>query len=370
MRPSIRHLAVLVACLSAGVAVAAARRPADAASPAKAAAKRGPVQKEADAFLATLTGLLAPVSTSAALADWAAATDVTPEHVAQRTGADKGLAALIGATTVIDKTKALLKNEKQLDDLTVRQLRKLLLAAAENPGTIPEVVARRVELETKQSAILDGYTFCLQPKGDQLRQGRSPPTTSTTSCRSRAISTNASASGRRRRRSAGRSSRASIELHQAAQPGGARAGLPLVLRAPGRRLRHDRRRDDEAARRHAGDDEAALRRAALLGEEPARRALQAPGPEADPRPLGRQPLGADLAGAGRGRQPGSRCSRGRRPRPSSRAPRASTSRSASRSCRRRSGRGPTSTRCRPAWPARRTATPRPGTSTASATCAR
>lgn len=166
MRPSIRHLAVLVACLSAGVAVAAgAAGPADGAKPAKAAAKRGPVQKEADAFLATLTGLLAPVSTSAALADWAAATDVTPEHVAQRTGADKGLAALIGATTVIDKTKALLKNEKQLDDLTVRQLRKLLLAAAENPGTIPEVVARRVELETKQSAILDGYTFCLQPKG-------------------------------------------------------------------------------------------------------------------------------------------------------------------------------------------------------------
>jgi len=166
MRPSIRHLAVLVACLSAGVAVAAgAAGPADGAKPAKGAAKRGPVQKEADAFLATLTGLLAPVSTSASLADWAAATDVTPEHVAQRTGADKGLAALIGATTVIDKTKALLKNEKQLDDLTVRQLRKLLLAAAENPGTIPEVVARRVELETKQSAILDGYTFCLQPKG-------------------------------------------------------------------------------------------------------------------------------------------------------------------------------------------------------------
>jgi peptidyl-dipeptidase A len=166
MRPSIRHLAALVACLSLGVAVAAgAAGPADGAKPGKGTAKRGPVQKDADAFLATLTGLLAPVATSAALADWAAATDVTPEHVAQRTGADKGLAALIGATTVIDKSKALLKNEKQLDDLTVRQLRKLLLAAAENPGTIPEVVARRVELETKQSAILDGYTFCLQPKG-------------------------------------------------------------------------------------------------------------------------------------------------------------------------------------------------------------
>src|SRR6185369_8174744 len=131
-------------------------------------AKKGnatPAQKEADAFLATVTGLIWPVSTSATLADWAAATDVTPEHVAQRTGADKALAALIGSTTVIEKTKELLKNEKRLDDLTVRQLRKLLLAAAENPGTIPEVVAKRVELESKQSAIMDGYTFCLQPKG-------------------------------------------------------------------------------------------------------------------------------------------------------------------------------------------------------------
>ena len=73
---------------------------------------------------------------------------------------------MIGSTTVIDKTKALLKNEKQLDELTVRQLRKLLLAAAESPGTIPDVVAKRVELESKQSAILDGYTFCLQPKGN------------------------------------------------------------------------------------------------------------------------------------------------------------------------------------------------------------
>jgi peptidyl-dipeptidase A len=176
MRPSIRAIGVLVACLFAcfvaGVAVAAAAAgPSDTAKATKSTkstkgtAKKGPVQKEADAFLATVTGLLAPVRTSADLADWAAATDVTPDHVAQRTGADKSLAALRGSTTLIDKTKALLKNDKQLDELTVRQLRLLLLAAAETPGTIPDVVAKRVELEAKQSAILDGYTFCLQPKG-------------------------------------------------------------------------------------------------------------------------------------------------------------------------------------------------------------
>ena len=121
------------------------------------------------------------MSTSASLADWAAATDVTPEHVAQRTGADKALAALIGSTTVIDKTKALLKNEKQLDELTVRQLRKLLLAAAENPGTIPEVVAKRVELETKQSEHPRRLHVLPAAQGRQPAPSRSPPTTSTTS---------------------------------------------------------------------------------------------------------------------------------------------------------------------------------------------
>jgi len=162
MQASIRHVGILVACLSVATAVAVG-------APAIAEGGKGkqtPTQKEADAFLATVTGLLSPVSTTAANADWEAATDVTPEHVAQRTGADKTLAALSGSTMVIDKTRALLKNEKQLDDITVRQLRKLLLSAAENPGTIPEVVARRVELESKQSEILDGYTFCLQPKGN------------------------------------------------------------------------------------------------------------------------------------------------------------------------------------------------------------
>ena len=108
MRPSIRHTGVLVACLCAGVADAAARTadPPGQAKPARPAGdkpkatkkgKRGPIQQEADAFLSTLTGLLTPVSTSASLADWAAATDVTPEHVAQRTGADKVQAALIGS---------------------------------------------------------------------------------------------------------------------------------------------------------------------------------------------------------------------------------------------------------------------------------
>ena len=80
MRASIRHVGILVACLSVAPAVAEGGK-----------GKQTPAQKEADAFLATVTGLLSPVSTSAANADWAAATDVTPEHIGERTGADKTL---------------------------------------------------------------------------------------------------------------------------------------------------------------------------------------------------------------------------------------------------------------------------------------
>ncbi|HZL20248.1 MAG TPA: M2 family metallopeptidase [Polyangia bacterium] len=176
MRASIRWTGCLVAC--ALIATGAARavggsakaNAAEAPAPKtvnptikKKPGKANAAEKEAEAFITETVGLLAPVATSANLADWEAATDVTPEHTGQRIGADKALAALDGAKLIIEKTKALLKNERQLDEVTARQLRKLLLGAAESPGTIPEVVGKRVEAEARQSSILDGYTFCLQP---------------------------------------------------------------------------------------------------------------------------------------------------------------------------------------------------------------
>src|SRR5436190_18926101 len=153
MRLSIRTIGILVASLC-GLTAYGLSEMAGAQPPARA--KKSAPQKDAEAFLATMTGLLAPVSTAAAGADWRAATDVTPEHTGERAGADKALAALSGAVEVINRAKALLKEEKQLDDITVRQLRQLLLGAAESPGTIPEVVTKRVELEARQSGILDG----------------------------------------------------------------------------------------------------------------------------------------------------------------------------------------------------------------------
>src|SRR3954470_22852540 len=119
---------------------------------AAAKKKATAAEKDAEAFLETITALLTPVSTVAAEADWAAATDVTPEHTGLRTGADKALATLSGSTVIITRAKAFLAKKKDLDEITVRQLDKLLLGAAENPGTIPVVVGKRVEAEAHQSS--------------------------------------------------------------------------------------------------------------------------------------------------------------------------------------------------------------------------
>jgi peptidyl-dipeptidase A len=118
-------------------------------------------EREARAFLEVISGTLQPLQTVANQAAWAASTDVTAEHTASRTTADKAVAAVSGSKLVIEKTKALLAQKSELEPVTVRQLEKLLREAADSPATIPDVVAKRIEVEARQSSILDGYTFCL-----------------------------------------------------------------------------------------------------------------------------------------------------------------------------------------------------------------
>jgi peptidyl-dipeptidase A len=129
---------------------------------AKPSGKTTVQEREARGFLATMTGVVQPLQTVANQAAWTAATNVTPEHTAARASAEKALASVSGSKLVIEKSKAFLAQKNDLSPLSVRQLTKLQLAAADNPATIPEVVAKRIDAESHQSAILDGYTFCLQ----------------------------------------------------------------------------------------------------------------------------------------------------------------------------------------------------------------
>ncbi len=201
--------------------------------------KATPHEREARAFLETVTGLVQPLHTVANQAAWTASTDVTAEHTAARTTAEKALAAVAGSKLVIEKTRGLLKQKSDLDPLSLRQLDKLLLAAADSPATIPEVVAKRIEAESRQSAILDGYTFCLQTNAagacvrptsandidDLLRKSRNLKEREQAWVASKEI-------GRKLKPGLSRAARP-------AQPGRARDGLLVLLRPASRGLRHD-----------------------------------------------------------------------------------------------------------------------------------
>jgi len=122
-------------------------------------------QAEADAFLARFVEGWLPRETAASNAAWVALTDVTPAHTAEQVAQGQALNEYVGAPEVIDAAKRLLAQKAELTDPTVRQLAKILLRAAEAPGTIPKVVRARTEAEAAQSAAQDSFAFTLQRPG-------------------------------------------------------------------------------------------------------------------------------------------------------------------------------------------------------------
>jgi peptidyl-dipeptidase A len=127
-----------------------------AAADAKADAKQ---------FLETYNLTYQRLYTVTSEAQWLALTDVNDEHTGQRIGADKAQSAFLGSPWIIEKTRALLQHTNELDQLTVRQLQRVLLLASGSPGTIPDVVDERVSAEARQSATLDGFEFKWTPPG-------------------------------------------------------------------------------------------------------------------------------------------------------------------------------------------------------------
>lgn len=156
---SLRRLSVIGAVVSS-LAVSAGVNAAE-----KSNRKVSATEREARAFLETVTPLLQPLATVANQAEWVAATDTSAEHTAARAAAEKAAAAVSGSRLIIERTKALLAKRNELSELTVRQLEKLRLSAAETPATTPDLVSRRIEAEARQSAVLDGFSFCLQQSG-------------------------------------------------------------------------------------------------------------------------------------------------------------------------------------------------------------
>src|SRR5213082_2206736 len=120
-----------------------------------------PVQDRADRFLKLANAGYQALYRTNSEAQWAAVTDVTPEHDAAAAATGKAYAAFNGNPAIINEARELLTHEKELNELTARQLKQLLLNAAEGPMTNPDLVTKRVQAETTQASILNSFEFKL-----------------------------------------------------------------------------------------------------------------------------------------------------------------------------------------------------------------
>ena len=127
--------------------------------PAFVFAVDSPAQERADRFLSLANAGYQALYKLNSEAQWVAITDVTPEHDAAAETAGKAAAAFNGNPALINEARDLLTHKAELNELTVRELNQLLLNAAEGPMTNPDLVARRVEAETKQASILNSFEF-------------------------------------------------------------------------------------------------------------------------------------------------------------------------------------------------------------------
>ncbi len=127
-------------------------------------------KQEAGEFIKQYITTFQPLYYESAQAQWLANTDISPKHDSVSTAAEKKFSAFVGSKDVIQKTRSLLARKDQLDTLQVLQLGKILLSAAEYPGTIPDVVEKLIQANTKQASVLYGFEYVIPDKAGQPRK--------------------------------------------------------------------------------------------------------------------------------------------------------------------------------------------------------
>jgi peptidyl-dipeptidase A len=118
-------------------------------------------QERADQLLRLVNASYQALYKVSSEAQWLASTDVKPAHDAAAEVAGKASAAFNGNPALIRETQELLKSKSKLKPITVRELEKVLLNAAEGPMTNPGLVNARIKAETEQASTLNGFVFKL-----------------------------------------------------------------------------------------------------------------------------------------------------------------------------------------------------------------
>jgi peptidyl-dipeptidase A len=127
-------------------------------------AQSAALQDRADRFLNLVNAGYQALYRISNEAQWDASTDVTPAHDAASEAAGKAMAAFTGNPAVINEAKALLEQRKQLKPITIFELERVILNAAEGPMTNPDLVAARIAAETQQASTLNSFVFKLNDR--------------------------------------------------------------------------------------------------------------------------------------------------------------------------------------------------------------
>ncbi len=124
-------------------------------------------QQEAQAFIDAYSAKYKELAYASSEAQWAVNTKIiegdSTNAVAARK-ADEALAAFTGSTENINQARAFLQHQQDLQPLQVKQLEKILYAAANNPQTVPDLVKARIKAETEQTEKLFGFDFKIDGK--------------------------------------------------------------------------------------------------------------------------------------------------------------------------------------------------------------
>jgi len=110
-----------------------------------------PIQERADRFLKLANAGYQALHRINSEAQWLSVTDVTSEHDAAAEATGKAYAAFNGNPAIINEARDLFTHQSEFNQATVRQLKQLLLNAAEGPMTNPDLVAKRVAAEQSSS---------------------------------------------------------------------------------------------------------------------------------------------------------------------------------------------------------------------------
>lgn len=123
------------------------------------------VQQEANAVLDWFVPVYQAIDAASSREKWTSMVDSTEWNTARHKRAKKIYSDVVGHPLIIQRVRTLLENKQSLDELTVRQLRKILYLASELPGTHPKLSEGLIAINGEQEKRLNDFEFCLERNG-------------------------------------------------------------------------------------------------------------------------------------------------------------------------------------------------------------